>query len=112
MSAQFAHIKLLQDRWNADPANAAELRQLLEHPTLRNALEILTESGVPIESAPPVGATYTEWCASQRARSEGFFLFRANLQALAQPAHRPEILRGNTPWGHIKPVTDTLTPTE
>jgi len=97
----FAHSFLLNRRWREDPANAIELRRILNEPIIQQALEILLESGLPEEAPTPPGTDAIQWSALQRARAEGYFQFRSALRTLATPIEAPTQNTSTKPWEHI-----------
>lgn len=87
--------------WSARPDLIAELATLLAHPTMKQALSVCTEVGLPRAKFPANTPNLIENHALANAKHEGYFEFLRNLKTLAQEKTAgmdPEAL---VPWKHV-----------
>jgi hypothetical protein len=79
-------------QWCKSPQLQAELREILNHPTVKIALSIVKDTGLPNLSACPYdNCTFLEWQAGKAFYSQGYFDHERNLVQLAY-----------VPEGHVK----------
>jgi hypothetical protein len=90
------------ETWFKDPSNAVELRQVLESPILKKALDTLVYSKLPSPTPLPESDTLAH-AAIVNARREGYYTFLRDLIALTvEPKQNQDLSK---PWKgkHIKP---------
>ena len=88
------------DEWRKREDLQLELRELLLHPALSKAFEVLTNFALPRATALPDGADLALHGALQNARREGFYDCLRNFGALTNLAEQPAVLP--EPWTEQK----------
>ena len=91
----------LLPRWQSDSSKAIALRELLNHPVMQEALEVLVEGGLPQELVIPEGIDFAIFNATQQTRNEGYFKFRRDLLALTVVAGPRPTAPPSRAWEHL-----------
>lgn len=87
------------DRWYADPANRLRLETLLGDPVMKQAIELLSEAGLPTMSrVSPQDALVANAIAN--AERSGYFNFLRNLRNLTQPQKPNQEIPA--PWSSLE----------
>jgi hypothetical protein len=92
------------DTWFKDPSNSVELKQILDTPILKKALDVLVYSKLPSPAPLPETDTLAH-AAIVNARREGYYTFLRDLMALTvEPKQQQDLSK---PWKgkHVNPVT-------
>lgn len=90
------------ESWFRDPLNSVELKNILETPILKKALDVLVYSKLPSPTPLPETDTLAH-AAIVNARREGYYTFMRDLLALTvEPKETQDLSK---PWKgkHVKP---------
>ena len=92
--------------WSARPDLIDELATLLAHPTIKAALLVCTDVGLPRTKFPVNTPNLMENHALSNAKYEGYFEFPKNLQALALQKSESVGSDKLVPWKYTSEVPE------
>lgn len=84
-------------QWNAREDLQLALKELMEGPVLKQALDVLVYASLPGPTIPPEGVAILEHNAIMNARREGYYEFLRNLEKLTSPV-LPAVRPPLKPW--------------